>query len=188
MQPSPERLIEAGVAVAAIASTLILVAPNFGRKPKATEDGWRIPVKPTCHLLYYLSLIIGIGAVAFCAHGLLAYGTANCLLWAGFAFGFLVVPVVLIDWPEPIILDRHGLLEGRCAATRIRWQELEHVREYRVRWDRGLVIHGSDGKQLVVASIAYDAAAVLRCLQQGRPVPYHPCKDEMGNLSILSNR
>jgi hypothetical protein len=188
MQPSPERLIETGLAVAAAAGALILIAPNFGMKPKATADGWRIPVKLTCHLLYYLSLFCGIACVAYCGDKLLISGTANYLWWAGFAFGFLLVPVVLTDWPEPIILDRHGLLEAGCAGSRIRWQELQHVREYRMRWDRGLVIHGSDGKQLVVASIAYDAAAVLQCLQQWRPVPYHPCKDEMGNLSILGNR
>jgi hypothetical protein len=110
------------------------------------------------------------------------------LLWAGFAFGFLLVPVVLADWPEALILDPQGLIEAGCAASRIRWQELKHVREYRMRWDRGLVIHGADGKQLVVAAIAYDADAVLDCLLEWRPVPYYSLEDEMGTLSILSNR
>jgi hypothetical protein len=188
MQPSPERLIEVGVAVAGIAGSLILVAPRFGLKPKPTADGWRFPVKPTCHLLYYLSLIGGIAAVAFCAHLLLTLGTANYLLWGGFAFGFFLVLVVLADWPEPLIVDRHGLFEAGHAAGRIRWQELRLVREYRMRWDRGLVIHGSDGKQLVVAAIAYDADAVRECLLHWRPVPYQSHQDEMGTLSILSNR
>jgi hypothetical protein len=188
MQPSPERLIEVGVAVAGIVGPLILIAPNFGLKPKATADGWTFPVKPTCHLLYYLSLIGGIGAVAFCAHRLLISGSANYLLWAGFAFGFFLVPVVLADWPEPLILDRVGLLEAGRAASRIHWRELRLVREYRMRWDRGLVIHGSDGKQLVVAAIAYDADAVRDCLLQWCPVPYHSHQDEMGTVSVLSNR
>ncbi len=188
MQPFPLRLIEIGMAVAVAIGLLILIAPNFGLKPKATADGWRFPVKPTCLLLYYLTLLCGIGAVAFCAHELLSIGTANYLLWAGFAFGFLLVPVVLADWPEALILDRQGLLEAGCAASRIHWQELKHVREYRMRWDRGVVIHGTDGKELVVAAIAYDADAVLNCLLQWRPVPYYSVQDEIGTLSILSNR
>ena len=187
MQPFPERLIEIGVAAAGVIGLLILIAPNFGLKPKATADGWRFPVKPTCLLLYYLTLACGIGAVAFCAHELMILGTSHYLLWAGFAFGFLLVPVVLADWPEALILDRQGLLEAGCAASRIQWQELKHVREYRMRWDRGVVIQGMDGKQLVVAAIAYDADAVLDCLLAWRPVPYYSAQDEMGALSILSN-
>ena len=188
VQPFPERLIEVGIAAAGVVGSLILIAPNFGLKPKATPDGWRFPVKPTCLLLYYLTLVCGIGAVAFCARELMIPGTTHYLLWAGFAFGFLLVPVVLADWPEALILDRQGMLEAGCAATRIQWQELKHVREYRMRWDRGLVIHGADGKQLVVAKIAYDADAVLDCLLQWRPVPYYAAQDEVGTLSILSNR
>lgn len=188
MQPSPERLIEAGVAVAGIAGSLILVAPKFGLKPKQTPDGWRFPVKLTCHLLYYLSLIVGIAAVAFSARWLLTLGTANCLLWGGFAFGFFLVLTVLADWPEPLILDRHGLHESGHTAGRIVWQELRLIREYRVRWDRGLVIHGCDGKELVVAAIAYDADAVRDCLLDRHPVPYQSQRDEMSTVSILSNR
>lgn len=188
MQPFPERLIEIGVAMAGVIGLLILIAPNFGLKPKATADGWRFPVKPTCLLLYYLTLITGISAVAFCADKLLQTGTANCLLWAGFAFGFLLVPVVLADWPEPLILDRQGLLESGCATSRILWQELKLVREYRMRLDRGLIIQGADGKQLVVAAIAYDADAVRDCLLEWRPVPYYSLQDKLGTLSILSNR
>jgi hypothetical protein len=188
MQPSPERLIEVGLAVAGVVGSLILVAPKFGLKPKPTPDGWRFPVKPTCHLLYYLSLIFGMAAVAFCAHWLLTFGSANYLLWGGFAFGFFLVLTVLADWPEPLIVDGHGLLESGHAASRIRWQELRLIREYRVRWDRGLVIHGCDGKQLVVAAIAYDADAVRDYLLHRHPVPYHSQQDEMSTLSILSNR
>jgi hypothetical protein len=187
MQPSPERLIEAGVVVAGIAGSLILIAPTFGMKPKQTADGWCFPVKATCHLLYYLSLICGIGAVGFCAHGLLA-GTTNCLLWAGFLCGFLLVPVVLADWPEPIILDGEGLFESGRSSSRIGWQEVRFLREYRMRWDRGLVIHGADGKQLIVAAIAYDTDAVRDCLLQLRPVPCHSQQEELGTLSTLSNR
>jgi hypothetical protein len=109
-------------------------------------------------------------------------------LWAGFACGFCIVPVVLADWPEPLILDRHGLLEAGRSASRIQWQDLRLVREYRMRWDRGLVIHGGDGKQLVVAAIAYDTNAVRDCLLQWCPVPYRSAQDEIGTLSILSNR
>ena len=188
MQPFPERLIEIGIIVAGVVGLLVLIAPTFGLKPKATEDGWRIPVKPTCLLLYYLSLLSGIGAVVFCTSQLLISGTTNPLLWAGFAFGFLLVPVVLVDWPEPLILDRQGLFEAGCASSRILWQELKLVREYRIRYDRGVVIHGAEGKELVVANIAYDSAALLDCLLQWRPVPYHGLQDDMGPLSIVGDR
>jgi hypothetical protein len=48
-------MIEAGIVIAAVIGLLILIAPNIGLKPKATVDGWRFPVKPTCLLLYYLA-------------------------------------------------------------------------------------------------------------------------------------
>ena len=188
VQPSPERLIEIGMFIAGLVGLLILIAPNFGLKPKRTVDGWRFPVKPTCLLLYYLVLGGGMGAVAYSAVQLLASGTSNWAAWVGFGFGFILVPLVLGDWPEPLILDGQGLLEGRCASSRIRWQELKHVRAYRIRCDRGVVIHGDGGKQLVVADIAYDSEAVLDCLMQWRPVPYYSLQDEMAPLSILNDR
>ena len=147
----------------------------------------RFPVKLTCQLLYGLALCGGIAAVAFSATQLLAKGASLWVGWIGFGFGFLLVPMVLIDWPEPLILDGQGLLEGGSAASRIRWQELKHVREYRVRCDRGVVIHGSSGKQLVVADIAYDSEALLSCLLQSRTVPYYGLHDEMDSLSIFSD-
>ena len=190
MQPFPQRLIEVGMIgmiVAAVIGLLILIAPNFGLKPKQTVDGWRFPVKPTCLLLYYLALGGGMVAVGFSAAQLLASGSSNWVAWLGFGFGFFLVPVVLFDWPEPLILDGQGLLEGRCASSRIRWQELMHVRKYRARCDRGVVIQGADGKELVVADIAYDSEAVLDCLLQWRPVPYYSLQDEVAPISILTD-
>ena len=111
MQPFPERLFEIGMIAAGLIGLLILIAPTFGLRPKATGDGWRFPVKPTCLLLYYLALAAGMGVVAFCAAQLLASATSNWLAWAGFAFGFFLVPLVLADWPEPLILDGQGLLD-----------------------------------------------------------------------------
>jgi len=64
MQPLPLRLIEIGLALAVIVGVLIVIAPNFGMKPKQLVDGWRFPVKPTCLLLYYLALGIGKAAGA----------------------------------------------------------------------------------------------------------------------------
>jgi hypothetical protein len=186
MQPLPEKLIEAGILAAGVIGLLILIAPNFGLKPKATVDGWQFPVKPTCLLLYYLALSGGIGAVAFGAAQLLASTTFSWIAWAAFGFGFFFVPLVLADWPEPLILDGQGLLESGYASSRIDWQELLHVRAYRIRCDRGVVIQGSEGKQLVVADIAYDSEAVLNCLLQWHRVPYYSLKDELGSLSILS--
>jgi hypothetical protein len=187
MPPFPVKIIEIGMVAAAAVGLLILIAPTFGLKPKPTVDGWCFPVKPTCLLLYYLALTSGIGAVAYGATHLLASSTSNWIGWACFGIGFFVVPVVLADWPEALILDGQGLLEHGCASTRIRWQELRHVRQYRIRCDRGVVIHGADGKELVVADIAYDSAAVLHCLQQWRPVPFISLQDEMRPISILSD-
>jgi hypothetical protein len=185
MQPFPEKIIAIGMIVAGAIGLLILIAPTFGVKPKPTVDGWRFGVKPTCLLLYYLALVGGSAAVAFSAGKLLSSGASNWIGWLGFGFGFFLVPLALADWPEPLILDRQGLLEGGCASSRISWQELKHVREYRIRYDRGVVIQGVGGKKLVVADIAYDSEAVLDCLLQWRPVPYYSLKDEMGPLSIL---
>jgi hypothetical protein len=179
----PLRVIEAGVIVGAVIGPLILIAPNFGLKPKATVDGWRFPVKPTCLLLYYLALVGGMGAVGLSAAQMLASGIAHWFAWLGFGFGFFLVPLVLADWPEPLILDGLGLLEGGCTSSRIRWQELKHVRAYRIRCDRGVVIHGDGGKQLVVADIAYDSEAVLDCLLRWRQVPYYSLHDEVAPLS-----
>lgn len=187
MQPWPEKIIAIGMIVAGAIGLLVLIAPTFGVKPKPTADGWRFAVKPTCLLLYYLVLAGGISGVAFGAGQLLASGTPSWMAWASFGIGFFLVPVVLADWPEPLFLDREGLLEGGCASSRIRWQELKHVREYRIRCDRGVVIQGVGGKQLVVADIAYDSDAVLDCLLLWRPVPYYSLKDEMSQLSILSD-
>ena len=94
---------------------------------------------------------------------------------------------MLADWPEPLILDGQGLIESGYASTRIRWQELKHVREYRIRCDRGVVIHGAEGKELVVADIAYDSEAVRDCLLQWRPVPYYSLQDEMRPVSIVND-
>src|SRR5271156_1583285 len=119
MHSFPLRVIEAGMIVGAVMGLLILIAPNFGLKPKPTVDGWRFPVKPTCLLLYYLVLGGGMGAVAFSAAQLLTSATSNWAAWVGFGFGFILVPLVLGDWPEPLILDGQGLLEGRCDSSRI---------------------------------------------------------------------
>ena len=111
MQPFPEKMMEIGMIAAGVVGLLILIAPTFGLKPKATVDGWCFPVKPTCLLLYYLVLTGGIGAVAYGGARLLASGTPNWIGWACFGIGFFLVPVVLADWPEPLILDGQGLLE-----------------------------------------------------------------------------
>lgn len=174
--------------VAGAVGLLVLIAPTFGVKPKATADGWRFPVKPTCLMLYYLGLAGGIASVAFGGDRLLTLGRANGAGWCCFAFGFLLVPLILLDWPEPLILDRRGLTEGSSASTRICWQDLRHVREYRIRYDRGVVIHGSGNRQLVIADIAYDSESVLDCLLQCHPVPYYPLKDELTAVSILGER
>src|SRR5271154_3877183 len=101
----PLRVIEAGMAVGAVIGLLILIAPNFGIKPKPTVDGWRFPVKPTCLLLYYLALGGGLSAVAFGWTLLMWAGTSNALGWTTFGLGFVLVPLVLADWPEALILD-----------------------------------------------------------------------------------
>ena len=154
----PRETIEIDLIIAGLAGLLILIAPN---RPEAerTVDGRRFPVKPTCPLLYYLVLGGGMGAVAFSAVQLLASGTSNWAAGAGFGFGLHPGSARYWATGRPPILDGQGLLEGRCASSRIRWQRLKHVRAYRIRCDRGVVIHGDGGKQLVVADIAHDSEA-----------------------------
>jgi hypothetical protein len=187
MRPFPEVLIEVGMVVAGSIGLLILIAPNFGMKPKQTASGWRFPVKPTCLLLYALALCCGIGAVAFSSSQLLARGSSCWQGWIGFAFGFLVVPLVLADWPEPLILDAEGVAESGSASSQILWQELEHIRAYRIRCDRGIVLQGYDGRQLVVADVAYDTDALLNRLLQFHAVPFYAQRDEADAVSILSD-
>jgi hypothetical protein len=170
MQSFPETTIEIGLAVAAAIGVLVLIAPNLGVKPKQLGDGWRFPVKPTCLLLYSLALAAGFAAVGVSAFLLVTYGIAIWSAWVVFAFGFFLVPFVLADWPEPLIVDRQGLLEGHSASRRIRWQELTKVRKYRLHCDRGVVIEGTGGKELFIPNIAYDSKAVLDCLLQWHPV------------------
>jgi hypothetical protein len=160
-------------------------------------DGWRFPVKPTCLLLYYLALAGGIGAVAFGAAQLLASGTSNWIAWASFGFGFFLVPVVLADWPEPLILDGQGLLEGGCASSRIRWQELKHVREYRIRCDRGVVIQGAGASNwwspisLMTPRPCSTACCngarfrIIRCKDE--MVPLHPERPSFPSNALTSN-
>src|SRR6201996_5362316 len=114
MHPFPPRVIELALvvgAVGAVIGLLILIAPNFGLKPKPTVDGWRFPVKPTCLLLYYLALLGGMGAVGLGWALLMWAGAANAVGWTTFGLGFVLVPLVLADWPEALILDGQGLLE-----------------------------------------------------------------------------
>jgi hypothetical protein len=188
MQPFPERLVEIALALVGMVGILVLIAPNFGQKPKQLVDGWRFPVKPTCLLLYYLALCLGIGAVAVSAFLLLSFGTAACFAWLVFAFGFAVVPFVLADWPEPLILDGQGLLEGSSASRRIRWRELTRVELYSTHCDSGIVIEGAGGKKLFIPDIAYDSRAVLERLSQWQPMPCASQQDETLPLSILSHR
>jgi hypothetical protein len=188
MQVLPLRLIEIALAVAGTIGVLIVIAPNFGIKPKQLVDGWRFPVKPTCLLLYYLTLGIGVAAVGFASVVLLHYGVATWFAWIMFAFGFTLVPVVLADWPEPLILDGQGLLEGHRTSRRIRWRELTQVRPYRVNYDRGVVIEGSDGKELFIPNIAYDSKAVLECLKQWQPVAITAREDDQFPFSMVKHR
>ena len=85
--------------------------------------------------------------------------------------------------PKPLILDRQGLLEGGCASSRILLAGTQVcAREYRIRCDRGVVIQGAGGKELVVADIAYDSEAVLDCLSAMACGPVlFACKDGHGS-------
>jgi hypothetical protein len=185
MESSSAQWVEVGMVAAGALGLLILLAPGFGRKPKQTEDGWQFPVKFSCLLLYWLCFGTGVGAVAFAGSRLLALGAANRIGWASFAFGFTLVLFVLSEWPEPLIFDREGLLERGSPSSRIRWQELSHVREYQIRHDRGIVIHSLYGKQLVLAEMTYGASQILDVLLQQHPVPMHSLDDGPAPISIL---
>src|ERR1700683_3529271 len=134
VQPFPEKVIEIGMIVAGAVGLLILIAPNFGLKPKPTVDGWRFPVKPTCLLLYYLALTGGIGAVAFGAAQLLASGTSSWIGWACLRFGIFPGETNL---PSPLLsgLDRRNRCGGfrRSAAAGLRHLQLDWLGLLRLR-------------------------------------------------------
>ena len=150
MQSSSTTWIEIGVSAVGLIGLLVLLAPALGRGPKRLEDGWLFPVKLTCLLARWIGLVLGVGAVAYAGHTLLASTIANWGAWASFAFGFVLVPLVLSHWPEPVVFDRAGLWKRGNPMSRIRWEELAYVRQYDIRNDRGIVIHSVYGKQLVV--------------------------------------
>lgn len=181
----PQRVVETAMIVMGAAGLLILIAPNFGRKPKATPDGWQFSVKPTCLLLYVLGLIAGAGGVAFAARQLLCLTTPSWPYWLSFGFGAGLALLVVWDWPAPLVLDRHGLVERGATASRIRWDELKDICEYRMRCDRGVIIHGAGGKQIVVAEMAYDCRALLDRLLEWRAVPLRSVEDDSAPISIF---
>ncbi len=186
MRLSSAEWIEIGMMTAGALGLLILLAPAFGRKPKQTGEGWLFPVKLTCSLLYQIGFAAGICSVAYAGRRLLASAASNWGGWACFAFGFALVLLVLSNWPEPLIFDKDGVLERGSPATRIRWQELSHIREYHIRNDRGIVIHSIYGQQLVVAETAYDSAQVLDTLLERHPFPLHSSEDGLAPISILT--
>jgi hypothetical protein len=184
MQSSSTTWIEIGVSAVGLIGLLVLLAPALGRGPKRSEDGWLFPVKLTCLLARWIGLALGVGAVAYAGHTLLASTIANWGAWASFAFGFVLVPLVLSHWPEPVVFDRAGLWKRGNPMSRIRWEELAYVRQYDIRNDRGIVIHSVYGKQLVVDEISYGSAQLLDKLMELHPVPLHT-NGEDHVLSIL---
>jgi hypothetical protein len=185
MQLSGAKLIEISMVAAGALGLLLLLAPGFGQKSKQTAEGWQFPVKWTCLLLYWLGFSAGIGSVVFAGHRLLLLGAANWVGWAGFAFGFALVLFVLSGWPEPLIFDQEGLLERGSPLSRIRWEDLSHIREYQVRYDRGVVIHSIYGKQLVLPDMTYGSEQILNSLLELHPIPFHSSEDESAPISIL---
>jgi hypothetical protein len=184
MHPSSATFIEIGMVVAGALGLIILVAPTFGLKPRQTAEGWQFPVKLSCLLAYCLGFAGGLGAVLFGARQLFASGISYWGGWVSFSFGFALVLLVLADWPEPLIFDQDGLLERGSPKSRIRWEDLRQVYEYRMRSDRFVVIHSIGGKRLVVAGMAYDSASIVDHLLEHCPVPFHSV-DDLTPISIL---
>jgi hypothetical protein len=163
----------------------VLLAPSLGQKPKQTAEGWQFPVKLTCQLIYWLGFACGIAAVVFDARTLLASGVTHWGGWAGFAFGITLVLLVLSDWPQPLVFDKTGVGERGSPTNRIRWDELRQVHEYRIRSDRFVVFHGSPGKRIVVANMAYDATSIIDHLLENHAVAFHSLTEEEAPASIL---
>jgi hypothetical protein len=186
MQSSGAQWIEAGMVVAGALGLLILLAPTFGRKPKQTTEGWLFPVKWTSLLVYWLGFAGGMSAVAYAGRRLLTLGASDWAGWACFVFGFALVLLILAGWPEPLIFDRQGLCERGSQSSRIRWQELSHVRQYQIRHDRGVVLHSVYGKQLVIPGMTYDSDRVLDTLVECYNIPLQSSADEPAPISILS--
>ena len=185
MQIFGAKAIEISMVAAGSLSLLLLLAPNFGQKPKKTAEGWQFPVKWTYLMLYCIGFSVGIGAVAFAGRRLLLMGAGNWVGWTSFAFGVALVLSVLSSWPESLIFDREGIVERRTPSSRIRWEDLSHVREYQIRHDRGVVIHSMYGKQLVLPEMAYGSEQILHSLLELHPIPVHSTEDELAPISVL---
>ena len=186
MRLSGAEWIEISMMVSGALGLLVLLAPTFGRKPKQSEEVWQFPVKLSCLLAYWLGFAAGICSVAYAGSRLLAPGASHWGGWACFAFGFALVLLVLSNWPEPLIFDRDGVLERGSPSSRIRWEELSYIRQYQIRNDHGMVIHGVYGQQLVVTDLTYDSAQVLDTLLELRPLPFHSLEDPSAPISILT--
>lgn len=171
---------------AAGALALLAVVRSLHRKPKQTPEGRQFPVRIPCLLFYSLGLVAGLGGVAYAGRRLLTAGVSQWSGWICFGLGFTLVLLVLSEWPEPLILDGHGLLERGSASSRIRWEDLSHVRRYQIRHDRGIVIHSVYGKQLIVPEMRYDSARVIDALLQSKPVPVRDVEGETGPLPIVA--
>ncbi|HEV2273968.1 MAG TPA: hypothetical protein VGR96_07365 [Acidobacteriaceae bacterium] len=171
---------------AAGALALLVALRSRGRKPKQIPEGWQFPVRIPCVLFHSLGLVVGLAGVAYAGRRLLIAGISQWSGWVCFGLGFTLVLLVLLEWPEPLILDGHGLLERGSASSRIRWEELSHVRRYQIRHDRGIVIHSVYGKQLVVPEMRYDSTRVLDALLQAKPVSVRDVEGETGPLPIVT--
>ena len=178
MQPYGAAWIGIGMVASGSLGLLVLLAPALGGKPKQTGEGWLFPVKFTSLLASWAGFAIGLGAVAYGGYSLLASVNSNWGGWASFAFGFVLVLLVVSRWPAPLLFDQSGLLKRGSTDTRILWEHLAYVRQYQIRNDRGIVIHNVYGKQLVLAEMTYNSSQILDQLLELHPVPLHTLEEE----------
>lgn len=161
-------LLSAGTAA------LILLMSCWDRWTRVLSNRRQFPVR--FRRLFRQSVLAGagVGFTAGAGRVLLdraGTGGVSYLGWICFCSGFALAFSVLRRWPEPLVFDCEGVLRRGDESSRIRWENLSHVREYRLRAIRGIVIHDCLGKQLHVPAAEYECGKVVEAVLERRAIP-----------------
>lgn len=193
MQPSCVQWIEAGSTLLGALSPLSLVTGVLPRSKQNARLG-KISVRSGCLVRRWLALISGAGIVAFAGTHLLTSashpaaaqtGPGSQMFWLGFALGAALVLFILKRWPSALILDEEGVYKEGAPESRIDWQELSHLRRYKVWYSRGIVVHTIYGKQLALSGAVYPTSQAAALLLGIRQVPFHSSTNGLTPISIL---
>lgn len=162
-------LISAGASGA-----LVLLASCWDRKRPPSDVNHCFPVRFLRLLRRSVLVTAGVGLAAYAAQILLAresLGWGGWPEWIEFLSGSALVLSLLHRWPESLIFDREGVVLHGDRSSRLRWEDLSHIRKYSLRGKRGIVIHTVCGKQLHVPDEEYECEKVQTALTAAHRAP-----------------